>query len=342
MAGNEVRGLDAAQFQAQLLFVRSGSKMDKKNGKILVLDDEQIVLDSVTRILEDENYEVRTCRRGDEALGILKEGGFDILVTDLKMPGMDGLQAMEALSEVDPDLSMIMFTAYSTVDSAVKAMKLGAVDYIRKPFTPDQLSELVNKAMKERRARFEKRYREDTFAEIKTAVSSTLNLKEVLDLIVQGVVKVMKVKGSTLSLLDKNREKLRVFAYHGLSRNYVDKGPLDSSKSLAESVLNGKHAWVEDASQDPRVQYPQEAMREGIKSILSVPLLVRNKVIGVLRVYTSEPRKFSDEETRFLYGFAEQVAYAIENARSYEDVKDEYEALRDDLWDYFDKEGWAS
>ena len=160
---------------------------------------------------------MKTCRKGEEAVELLKEGGFDVVITDLKMPGMDGLQAMEALAEVDPDLSMIMATAYSTVDSAVKAMKLGAVDYIRKPFTPDQLAELVGKAMNDRKARFEKRYRDDTFAEIKTAISSTLNLKEVLDLIVQGVVKVMKVKGSTLSLLDTRREKLRVFAYNGLS-----------------------------------------------------------------------------------------------------------------------------
>jgi CheY-like chemotaxis protein len=314
--------------------------MEKKNGKILVLDDEQIVLDSVSRILEEEHYEVKTARSGGEAVNMLKGGGFDVLITDLKMPGMDGLQAMEALAEVDPDLSMIMATAYSTVDSAVKAMKLGAVDYIRKPFTPDQLTELVNKVMGDRKIRFEKRYREDTFEELKKAISSTLNLKEVLDLIVQGVVKVMKVKGSTLSLMDKNREKLRIFAHHGLSANYVDKGLLDSSKSIGETVANGKHAWVEDATTDPRVQYPQEARREGIASILSVPLIVRNKVIGALRVYTSDPRRFSDEETRFLYGFAEQVALAVENARSYEDVKDEYEAMRDDLWEFMDKQGW--
>ena len=68
--------------------------------------------------------------------------------------------------------------------------------------------------------------------------------------------------------------------------------------------------------------------------------MVRNKVIGALRVYSSERREFTDEEIKFLYGFAEQVALAIENARSYEDVKDEYEALRDDLWDYLDKDGW--
>ncbi len=315
--------------------------MEKKKGKILVLDDEKIVLDSVTRILEAEDYRVETCRKGEQALETLKEGGFDILITDLKMPGMDGLQAMEAMLEIDPDLSVIMFTAYSTVDSAVKAMKLGAVDYIRKPFTPDQLTELVEKVMNNRKSRFDKRYREDTFAEIKNAISSTLNLKEVLDLIVQGVVKVMKVKGSSLSLVDKNREELRIFAYHGLSRNYVNKGPLDASKSLSDTTLNGKEMRIEDATTDPRVQYPGEAKREGIASILSVPLIIRNKVIGALRVYTSGPRKFSEEEVRFLFGFAEQVALAIENARSYEDLKDECEALRDDLWNYFDKDGWA-
>jgi CheY-like chemotaxis protein len=314
--------------------------MEKCKGKILVLDDEKIVLESASRVLGEENYEVLTCRTGKEAMELIKQGGFDVLITDFNMPGMDGLQAMEALNEIDPDLSMIMVTAYSTVDSAVKAMKMGAADYIKKPFTPDQLTELVDKVMAERKGRFEKRYREDTFSEIKEAISSTLNLKQVLDLIVQGVVKVMKVKGSSLSLLDKNREKLRIFAYHGLSRNYVDKGPLDSSKSIGETILSGKHAWVKDAPNDTRIQYPKDAMREGIASILSLPLLVKNKVIGVLRVYTSEPREFTDAEVKFLFGFAEQVARAIENARSFEDVKDEYEALRDDLWDYFDKDGW--
>jgi FixJ family two-component response regulator len=314
--------------------------MEKSKGKVLVLDDEQIVLDSITRILGEENYDVQTSRSGKDAIETLKHGGFDILITDLKMPEMDGLEAMESLSDIDPDLSMIMVTAYPTVDTAVDAMKMGAVDYLRKPFTPEQLIDLTTKVMDDRRTRFEKRYREDTFQEIKTAISSTLNLRQVLNLIVEGVVKVMKVKGSSLSLLDKNREKLRVFAYNGLSKDYVNKGPLDSSKSIGSMISGGKYVWVEDVSNDTRVQYPQEAMREGIVSILSVPLIVRNNVIGALRVYTSERREFAQEQIDFLYGFAEQVALAIENARSYEDVKDEYEALRDDLWDFYDKDGW--
>lgn len=314
--------------------------MERTKGKVLVLDDEQVVLDSISRTLGEEDYTVKTFQKGEDALAALKGESFDILMTDMKMPGMDGLQAMEAMKEIDPDLSMVVVTGYSTVDSAVKSMKLGAVDYIKKPFTPEQLTELVDKIMEDRKQRFERRYREDTFEEIKDAISSTLNLRDVLDTIVTGVVKVMKVKGSTLSLLDTKREKLRVFAHHGLSRDYVQKGPIDSSKSLSETTLHGKFTWVEDVSNDTRVQYPKEAMREGIVSILSVPLIVRNKVIGALRVYTSERREFTEEEIKFLNGFAEQVAMAIENARSYQDVKDEYEALRDDLWDHFDVDGW--
>jgi CheY-like chemotaxis protein/putative methionine-R-sulfoxide reductase with GAF domain len=315
--------------------------MGKRKGKILALDDEQIVLDSISRILEGENYEVKGCRRGEDAIEALKEGGFDLLLADLKMPGMDGLQAVKALLDVDPDLSVIVLTAYATVDSAVTAMKMGAAEYCEKPFTPDQLTELVEQVMKNRRARLEKRYREDTFAEIKTAISSTLNLKEVLDLIAQGVVKAMKVKGSTVSLLDKNREKLRIFAYYGLSREYIDKGPLEVSRSISGPTLNGKPVWIEDVTADPRVQYLAEAKHEGVASILSVPLLVRDKVIGALRIYTSQPCSFNDDENEFIQKFAEQVGFAIENARSYEDVKDEYEALLDDLWEYFDKEDWA-
>lgn len=314
--------------------------MQQKSGKILVLDDEQIVLDSVRRILEEENYEVETSRSAEQVLEAVKNGRHDILIADLKLPGTDGIRVMEALNKLDADVSIIMITAYATVDSAVKAMKVGAVDYVRKPFTPDQLIELVAKVMQDRKDRFERCYREDTFEEVKRAISSTLNLKDVLDLIVQGVVKMTRVKGSTLSLLDKKRETLRVFAFHGLSRNYVDKGPLDASKSMAGTILNGKHIWIEDASTDVRVQYPKEAKREGIASILSVPLIVNNKVIGALCVYTAEQRSFSQEEIKFLHAFAEQAGLAIENARAYEDVKYEYENLRDDLWESMDKDGW--
>ena len=183
--------------------------MDKKRGKILVLDDEKIVLESVSRILEGEQYQVKTCRSGKEALEALKDDSFDILVTDLKMPGLDGIETIKLCSDHDPDLSVIIITAYPSVDSAVTAMKLGALDYVQKPFTPDQLTEVIEKAMIQRRLRIEKKTRDETFETVKSSISSTLNLRQVLDLAAGGITKLVGVRGGSVSLLDSKNRELR-------------------------------------------------------------------------------------------------------------------------------------
>ncbi|AFM22995.1 GAF domain-containing protein [Desulfomonile tiedjei] len=313
--------------------------MVKEQEKILVLDDKDIASDSVRRILESE-YIVHVSNSVSDALNMLHNGGFDLLITDVRTPDAKDLKTMESVSEVDPNVSFIVITESSTVNSAVETMKSGAADYVTKPFTPDQLTDLVHRVLESRKIRLDQNFRDRRFEELKRKISSTLNLKEVLGLIVEGIVTMAKVKGATLSLLDKDREMLRVYAYSGLSKEYVDKGPLDSSKSIGESIISGKDVWVENAATDPRLQYPAEAVREGISSILSLPLIVRGIVIGCLRVYTGEVRTFSKDEIDFLHKFADQAAIAIENARSYEDVMDEYEVIKDDLWDFFDPYGY--
>jgi YesN/AraC family two-component response regulator len=314
--------------------------MDKKRGKILVLDDEKIVLESVSRILEDEQYEVKTCRSGKEALEAFKDDSFDLLVTDLKMPGLDGIETIKLCSDRDPDLSVIIITGYPTVDSAVSAMKLGALDYIRKPFTPDQLTESVENAIAKRRSRSEKKGRDEAFDAVKAAISSTLSLKRVLNCAADGVTRLLGVKGGTVSLLDGKTRELRILASSGLSQDYVNKGPVDSAKSISETVTEKKSSFVADVANDPRVQYPNDAIREGVKSILSVPMIVNGHAVGVLRAYSEDSRQYSNEEIKCAERLADLTALCVQNARSYEDVKDEYDALRDDLWDSFDKAGW--
>lgn len=314
--------------------------MGNTTKKILVLDDEQVVLDSVSRVLGEEGFEVETCQTAQRAMETLKQSKFHLLISDFKMPGIDGIEFFKEIKANYPDIPFVMITAYSDVESAREVMKLGAYDYIKKPFAPEQLSEMVKKIFQLTEQRDEEAYRKETFEEVKKAVSSTLSLRQALDNIVQGVVKTLKVKGATVSLLDKKSNVLRIGAHYGLSKEYVSKGPLDSSASIGDMVLSGEPVLIKDTSNDSRVQYPVEAQREGIASILSVPLLVKDHIIGALRVYSSKIDQFTDEDVDFLQGFAEHVAYAIENAQKFEDVKGEYNVLMDDLWEHFDKDGW--
>jgi DNA-binding NtrC family response regulator len=116
-------------------------------GKILVVDDEDIVRTSCSRTLSPEGYDVRLAKNGAEGLKMAREERFDLVLTDLKMPDMDGIEVLRIIKEQWPETAVIIVTGYQTVDTAVKAIKLGAYDYIEKPFTPDALITAVREAL---------------------------------------------------------------------------------------------------------------------------------------------------------------------------------------------------
>jgi len=116
-------------------------------GRILVVDDEDIVRTSCSRTLSPEGYEVRLAKNGAEGLKMASEERFDLVLTDLKMPDMDGIEVLRIIKEQWPETAVIIVTGYQTVDTAVKAIKLGAYDYIEKPFTPDALITAVREAL---------------------------------------------------------------------------------------------------------------------------------------------------------------------------------------------------
>jgi len=164
------------------------------------------------------------------------------------------------------------------------------------------------------------------FIHITRAISSSIDLKEVLHLIVKSTCEITGSKGCTLMLLDEKDQILELKSSYGLSDQYIGKGPISADKSISDT-LKGKPIIIEDATSDPRVQYPQEAKQEGIASIVSVPILLRERIIGVLRLYTPVPCRFTQDDIDFLTAIAMQSGLAIENAKMYEHVKANYETL---------------
>jgi len=118
-----------------------------KKYNILVIDDEQIVLNSIKKILHDEAYNVDLCLKSAEGLNKAKETSCDLVLSDIRMPDIGGMKLLREIKKVKPGLPVVLITGYATVQSAVQAMKLGAEDYLEKPFTPDTLLATVEKAL---------------------------------------------------------------------------------------------------------------------------------------------------------------------------------------------------
>ncbi len=155
--------------------------------------------------------------------------------------------------------------------------------------------------------------------DIAQELSSGLSPDEVLHTIVQTLCNTARAKGCSLMLLSPDQKQLIHTINHGLSDWYVRKGPVTVDNNMAQA-LNGKPMAILDATTDPRVQYREQAKREGIASILSLPLIRSGKVIGIIRIYTSEARKFSFREAEFFGAMANLGAIALERAELHESI----------------------
>lgn len=158
-------------------------------------------------------------------------------------------------------------------------------------------------------------------------LNSAHTARKILQSIVENVAKAMGAKGCSLMLLTPDKKTLTRAAACGLSERYIGKGPLSADKSLSEA-LAGEAVSVLDAPEDDRVQYPKEARKEKIASILSVPMALRKEIVGVIRVYTAEPREFTKDDIYFVRAVANLGAIALENAKLYETLKKDYETFR--------------
>jgi CheY-like chemotaxis protein len=124
--------------------------------KILCVDDEAVILDSFRKILVLDGYSIDTVENGQEALGLIQTHHYDFLFTDLKMPEMDGLEVTKSVKHVRPDIDVVIITGYATVETAVECMKFGAMDYVQKPFTEDELLEFVKNLLIKREDKIQK------------------------------------------------------------------------------------------------------------------------------------------------------------------------------------------
>ena len=132
------------------------AEVTNPKAKILCVDDEEVILGSFRKILVLDGYSVDTVETGQEALGLIQKHHYDFLFTDLKMPLMDGVEVTKSVKHLRPDIDVIIITGYASVETAVETMKYGAMDYVQKPFTEDELLAFVKKSLIKRQDKIKK------------------------------------------------------------------------------------------------------------------------------------------------------------------------------------------
>jgi len=169
------------------------------------------------------------------------------------------------------------------------------------------------------------------FLEMAASIAGSVDIKTTLQTLTEDVAKAICVKGATIRLLDENHVTLCLAASFGLSEKYLQKGPISAEKSIAQA-LQGKPVVVKDAATDSGGQYHEEKKREGIVTILSVPIKSLEEVIGVLRLYSATPKASTDDEIQLVTALAYMGGIAIQNMDLQAMLKGNIKDLRENYW----------
>ncbi len=167
----------------------------------------------------------------------------------------------------------------------------------------------------------------EAILKVTRAIVMSRDPEEVALLTVESVKSALQAKGCALLLFNRKSEELEVAASFGLSKGYLNKGPISALRSIAGSLKDGPVA-ISDVTDDPRIQYPEEAEKEGIASILSVPIIVGKNPIGALRVYSAEPWDATLEDVNLVQALGQISGMGLELARLYKGLKSSIEILK--------------
>jgi signal transduction histidine kinase/DNA-binding response OmpR family regulator len=334
--------------------------LDRAEGRktsVLVVDDETELLEVLKDFFELTTYDLVLASTGEDAIAHLKERTFDVVLTDINLPGVDGLEVLRSAKELDPEVSVILITGNASVFNAVEALRKGAFDYITKPFDLFDLEKVIQKALERRRLSEENRRllvnlkeantelqrheeklkqqvdlateRITTLYEIGKEISSSLNLNRTLERIVEKSTQLTHSSAGLLLLSEDEGKSLQCRLAQGpaVSRwKSLDSVTIPSG--LIGRAVSTKGPVVSNDLAGAAADEPLKTL--GARSALIVPLEQDGDVQGVIVVLDKSTGPFTPSDEDVLALFASQAAIAIHNARIYEKIM-ELDRLKSDF-----------
>ena len=291
--------------------------------RILVVDDEKVIREILAEFLQLEGYQVATCEDGQKALDELRLRPYDLVISDLKMPRLSGLQLLEKIAEEGLNVLTVIMTGFGTVETAIEAMKRGAYDYVLKPFKVEEVIHVVQRGLYRQQLQAENiRLREAlTIYQVSEALATSLDLDHILDTILKAAVKETGADVATLHLRDGKtgayEERLHLVG----ETSSVNRAPTPSFDVLTERFDRGQTVVSHG---DSATRFFAGTLGDGreLASFLSVPIQIGAYVTGVVNVYSyTRGKLFNEGHRKLLTVLSSRAATAIDNARLYDDLR---------------------
>jgi response regulator RpfG family c-di-GMP phosphodiesterase len=303
--------------------------VNEESPRVLVVDDEKVIREILSEFLTMEGYVVRAVGDGQAALAELTRRSYDLVISDLKMPQMGGLELLEHIATQKLNVLVVIMTGFGTVETAIEAMKKGAYDYILKPFKVEDVVRIVQRGLDRQLLAHENIRLQEAVSlyRVSEAITSSLSLDTVLETIVDATVDELKADLVSLVLEDP-----RTQSYEERIRRRSQTCP----QSVGTSKMNLEEVLAHYASDKPLLVHGLKAYRyfadpdrdQPLQSFCSIPLKVQSRVIGMLNAYSyTRGHKFEEGQRKMLSVLGSRAAVTIENARLYEDLVDKNQAL---------------
>ncbi|MEW5795109.1 MAG: GAF domain-containing protein [Candidatus Zixiibacteriota bacterium] len=322
--------------------------MTKPAARIFIVDDELRLCESLSALLQGDGREVLAFQQAPDAAKAIRDQKVDLVISDIKMPVLDGLEILQIVKQVDEGIPVILLTGYASMDSALEAISLGAYDYLLKPVDFDRLELSVTRALERRESELarlrlveelrlsnlilQQRVGElNALYEAGKSIGSLANLNDLLRQIVILASTVTEANVGSIMLVDETGQYLTIEAAIGLHDDIVRKTKLPLGASIAGFVAkSGEPLIVEDVEKDSRFQRINRE-RYGAASLLCAPLRIKNTVLGVINMANKNGGQvFTSDDLRLLSNFASQAAVAVDDASQFEKNRRrlvEYEVL---------------
>jgi len=300
--------------------------------KILVIDNEPRMVDSLKALLSMEGYDVVGEQSPARALDLMEESKFDLIISDIKMPEIDGIEILKRAREKDPFMGVILITGYASLDSARNAVDRGAYGYLTKPLEIDELKLTVERSLERRNAELEKlrllsELKEtneklhlkiaqlDALTSAGNLLATTTDPRETLTSILSMAIDVIGAKLGSVMIIDPVNKDLFIGASCGLDKDVVRNTRMKIGSSISGYVAEtGRPLIVEDIERDPRFSRINRERYES-KSLISVPLKYKDEIFGVINLNNKvNGQPFNQDDLYLLNSLAVPAAVAIDRA----------------------------